>query len=178
MFWKDAAIYREHPCQSMVTIKVLCNFTKIALRHGCSPVTLLHIFRTPFYKTPVEDCYCYFENAGYLLLNLFKCSGASTVNYPTAQNNLNCITFNSLFNKFVTWEIHWFDVSHILLQSQQRTIVWNMSNISNKDTRTTSLTIYSMYCLHSKFQIILLTMYSFKGTLMQIWKFHYIFGCT
>ena len=26
------------------------NFIEIALRHGCSPVNLLHIFRTPFPK--------------------------------------------------------------------------------------------------------------------------------
>ena len=26
------------------------NFIEITLRHGCSPVNLLHIFRTPFYK--------------------------------------------------------------------------------------------------------------------------------
>ena len=26
------------------------NFTEITLQHGCSPVTLLHIFRTPFLK--------------------------------------------------------------------------------------------------------------------------------
>ena len=26
------------------------NFIEIALRHGCSPVNLLHTFRTPFYK--------------------------------------------------------------------------------------------------------------------------------
>ena len=30
--------------------KVLCNFIEIALRHGCSPVNLLHIFRTPLPK--------------------------------------------------------------------------------------------------------------------------------
>ena len=29
---------------------MLCNFIEIALRHGCSPVNLLHIFRTPFSK--------------------------------------------------------------------------------------------------------------------------------
>ena len=29
---------------------MLCNFIEIALRHGCSPVNLLHIFRTPFPK--------------------------------------------------------------------------------------------------------------------------------
>ena len=28
----------------------LVNFVEIALRHGCSPVNLLHIFRTPFLK--------------------------------------------------------------------------------------------------------------------------------
>ena len=32
----------EHPCQS--------HFIQIALWHGCSPVNLLHIFRTPFPK--------------------------------------------------------------------------------------------------------------------------------
>ena len=29
----------------------LCNFIEIALRHECSPVNLLHIFRTPFPKS-------------------------------------------------------------------------------------------------------------------------------
>ena len=28
--------------------KVACNFIEITLRDGCSPVNLLHIFRTPF----------------------------------------------------------------------------------------------------------------------------------
>ena len=30
--------------------KVACNFNKIALQHGCSPVNFLHIFRTTFYN--------------------------------------------------------------------------------------------------------------------------------
>ena len=30
---------------------MLCNFIEISLHHGCSPVNLLHIFRTPFPKT-------------------------------------------------------------------------------------------------------------------------------
>ena len=38
----------EHLCGSAFSIKFLCNFIKIALWHGCSPVNLLHIFRTPF----------------------------------------------------------------------------------------------------------------------------------
>ena len=38
----------EHPCWSVISIKLLCNFIEIALRRGCSPVTILQIFRTPF----------------------------------------------------------------------------------------------------------------------------------
>ena len=33
-----------------ISIKLLYNFIQIALRHGCSPVTLLHI-RTSFHKS-------------------------------------------------------------------------------------------------------------------------------
>ena len=40
----------EHPCRSVISTKMLCNFIEIALRHVCSPVNLLHIFRTTFYK--------------------------------------------------------------------------------------------------------------------------------
>ena len=40
----------EHPCPSVISIKLLCNFAEITLWHGCSPVNLLHIFRTPFPK--------------------------------------------------------------------------------------------------------------------------------
>ena len=38
----------EHGCRSMISINLFCNFIETALRHGCSPVNLLHIFRTPF----------------------------------------------------------------------------------------------------------------------------------
>ena len=40
----------EHPCWSVISITLLCNFIEIILRHECSPVNLLHIFRTPFLK--------------------------------------------------------------------------------------------------------------------------------
>ena len=50
----------KHPCRSAISIKLLCNFIEITLRHGCSPVTLLHIFRTAFHK----------NTSGRLLLNV------------------------------------------------------------------------------------------------------------
>ena len=48
-----------HPCRSVNSTKLQSNFTEIILRHGCSPVNLLHIFRTPFIK----------NISGWLLLN-------------------------------------------------------------------------------------------------------------
>ena len=38
----------KHPCWSVVSIKLLGNFIEITRCHGCSPVSLLHVFRTPF----------------------------------------------------------------------------------------------------------------------------------
>ena len=36
----------EHPCRSAIPVKLQNNFIEVALRHGCSQVNLLHIFRT------------------------------------------------------------------------------------------------------------------------------------
>ena len=49
----------EHSYYSVILKKLLCNFIEIPLRHGYSPVNLLHIFRTPFPKS----------TSGGLLLN-------------------------------------------------------------------------------------------------------------
>ena len=51
-------IYRRMPMPQCDFSKVACNFTEIVLWHGCSPVNLLHISRTPFPK----------NNSGWLLL--------------------------------------------------------------------------------------------------------------
>ena len=48
----------EHHFQSVISIKLLCNFIEIALWHGCSPANLLHIFRTLFSR----------NTSGWLLL--------------------------------------------------------------------------------------------------------------
>ena len=44
----------EHPRRSAISIKLQSNFVKITLRHGCSPVNLLQVFRTPFLKNTSE----------------------------------------------------------------------------------------------------------------------------
>ena len=38
----------EHPCRSVISVKLQSNFIEITLWHGCSPINLLHILRTPF----------------------------------------------------------------------------------------------------------------------------------
>ena len=40
----------KDPCRSVISVKLLCIFIEITLRHGCSPVNLLHFFRTPLPK--------------------------------------------------------------------------------------------------------------------------------
>ena len=60
---KICSIFRgEHPCRSVIPIKMQSNLIEITLRHGCSPVNLLHIFRTPFPR----------NTSWWLLLNIFK----------------------------------------------------------------------------------------------------------
>ena len=49
----------EHTCGALISVKLLCNFIEITLRHGCSPVNLLYSFRAPFPK----------NTSGQLLLN-------------------------------------------------------------------------------------------------------------
>ena len=56
---------REHPCRSVISILLLRNFIEITLRHWCSPVILLYIFRTPFPKNTYEG-----------LLLCYKCNGS------------------------------------------------------------------------------------------------------
>ena len=53
----------KHHCRSVISIKLLCYFIEVVLRHGCSPVNLLHIFRTP----------CLKNTSGWLLL-LYLCA--------------------------------------------------------------------------------------------------------
>ena len=57
----------EHPCRSVISIKLLCNFIEITLRHGCSPVNLLHTFRTHFPR----------NTSGWLLLLIYCNSSAN-----------------------------------------------------------------------------------------------------
>ena len=38
----------EYPCRSVISINLQSNFIEVALQHRCSPLNLLHYFRTLF----------------------------------------------------------------------------------------------------------------------------------
>ena len=60
----------EHPCGSAIVITLQSNFNEIAFRHGCSPVNLLHIFRTPFPKNTSWGLFLQKYTQQYLILLL------------------------------------------------------------------------------------------------------------
>ena len=59
--------------------KLLCNFIEITLRHGCSPVYLLHIFRKPFPKNTSGELHLDFlwgylkRKTALFLLTIIRC---------------------------------------------------------------------------------------------------------
>ena len=62
----------EHLCRSAISMKLQSNFIEIALRHGCSPVNLLHIFRTPFPKNTSEGLLLEIPNLALILHTVRK----------------------------------------------------------------------------------------------------------
>ena len=52
----------EHPCQSVVSIKLQSNCIIITPQHGCSPVNLLHIHRALFRKNTSGQLLAQFLN--------------------------------------------------------------------------------------------------------------------
>ena len=61
----------EHPCQSAISMRLRSNWIEITLRNVCSPVYLLHIFRTPFLKNTCDGCFWNSDKE-----NLIICAGA------------------------------------------------------------------------------------------------------
>ena len=77
----------------------LCNFNKITLRHGCSPVSILHIFRTSFSN-----------NTFGLLLDQFQCTYFQSV---FSHENKNCylrtvLDSETLWSYLKTWNMLFF----------------------------------------------------------------------
>ena len=85
----------EYPCRIAIPIKFQSNFIKVTLRHGCSPVNLLHIFRTPFLKNTSEG----------LFLNI------TLITFVFETVNSNICRFQWLVNIFlnITFAVQYFN---------------------------------------------------------------------
>ena len=75
----------EHLCRSKILGNLLCNFIEIALRHGCSPVNLLDIFKIHFSRTSPKGC----------VLELLHSHLWCPLQFVTP--SLNCTVFSSSF---------------------------------------------------------------------------------
>ena len=63
----------EHPCRSVISIKLRSKFIEITLRDRCWSVNLLHIFRKSFYKNTYRGLLLNFDK---LVKRLWWCSDA------------------------------------------------------------------------------------------------------
>ena len=75
----------EHPCGSVISIKLQSNSIEIAFRHEFSPANFLHIFRTAFPR----------NTSGWLLLVIFKINQYSKYTYVFILSDL---TIKSLYS--------------------------------------------------------------------------------
>ena len=105
----------EHPCWSVISIKLQSNIIQITLRHGCSPVNLQPFFRIPFYK----------NTSGGVLLNHVWCSFLRKwVNFKSCllqkkfHHNLLCIMCSFRFTGLTRcrlrsyWCVHVYTYCH------------------------------------------------------------------
>ena len=59
--WNIRHFFRVVFCMKLRWKSHSSTFQKQPWQHGCSPVNLLHVFRTPFITTPTEDCFLHVD---------------------------------------------------------------------------------------------------------------------
>ena len=92
----------EHPCRSVISIKLQSNLIEITLRHGCSAVNLPHVFRTLFTKNGKR----FTTSWWLLLLLLIRIIGKSFFFFNPAPKfaifiyvDINLLESNELFSE-------------------------------------------------------------------------------
>ena len=125
---KMQQIYRRAPMSKCNFNKFANNFIEIALQQGCSPVNLLHIFKTPFLKS----------TSGLLLLCV------NNYNLPQAYNFVKKQTLAGVF----LWNLRNFK-EHLLLKNTsvgclcRISMIYCIQEYTAEYTMTVATRIYS-----------------------------------
>ena len=69
----------EHPCRSVISIKLQSNFIEIALRHGCFLFICCTIAEHLFLGTPLVGCFCLFYRLGIYWATYAQCKPQYTM---------------------------------------------------------------------------------------------------
>ena len=93
----------EHPCQSVIWVKLQSNFIEIALSHGFCPVNLLHIFRAPFLKNPLDGSFC---NSSLFIRVRYDFLGWSVVNAVPLHITSSFLQFSSSEHSVLMRELY------------------------------------------------------------------------
>ena len=83
----------EHSCRSAISIKLESNFTEITLRHGCSPVNLLHIFRTSFPRNTSEQLLLFYPIHFLKYFCFFSYFGSSVAQIHIFRNDIRTLKY-------------------------------------------------------------------------------------
>ena len=115
-------IYRRTPMSKCDLNKIASNFIEIALRHGCSPVNLLHIFRTPFIKNTSGRLLLNFHRDRLFIFFLFWLLGNSVVFIICLQHNVllfdkNRVCWKFLFHFVKFWFLTSYYTFHIIIST-------------------------------------------------------------
>ena len=88
----------EQPRWSSISINLLCNLIEITLWHGCSPVNLLRIFRTPIsLRTSLDGCFWFsWEKFYFVDFTAFKITASfrfciNGFEYGKLSPTVNCL---------------------------------------------------------------------------------------
>ena len=126
----------EHPCRSVISIKLLRNFIEIALQHECFPANFLHIFRIPFYKSAYRGLFLYITKF-YTM--------------PIKPDQLNVVfhieTNYSIPDQMTGFYMKcniWLNPANIYLSkvNNRSTRLKSMFKVNTKDTRRRSMTLF------------------------------------
>ena len=119
----------------MISVGLLCKFIEITLRHGCCPVNLQHISRTPFPK----------NISGGLLLKRCWFNDGTPEEEPLLRDG------NEIFGKTILFHEVW---KKCLILKEKKSIIKTFLNVLVKQRHLYSLIFFHRLEIHSYYWML------------------------